>query len=60
MAIPQYANAMKIGLISDTHGFLDARVFEYFNSCDEIWHAGDIGDAKVATDLSAFKPLMLK
>lgn len=48
---------MKIGLISDTHGFLDPRVFEYFNTCDEIWHAGDIGDAQVARELSAFKPL---
>ena len=33
----------KIGLISDTHGFLDQKVFEYFKDCDEIWHAGDFG-----------------
>ena len=31
----------KIGLLSDTHGYLDPRVFELFASCDEIWHAGD-------------------
>ena len=34
----------RIGLISDTHGWLDEKVFDYFSNCDEIWHAGDIGD----------------
>lgn len=48
---------MKIGLMSDTHSFLDKRVFEYFKEVDEIWHAGDIGDPKVADELEAFKPL---
>jgi len=38
---------MKIGLLSDTHGYLDPKVFEYFKDVDEIWHAGDIGDIKV-------------
>ncbi len=35
----------RIGLISDTHGFLDETVFEHFKNCHEIWHAGDAGDA---------------
>ncbi|MBS1682813.1 MAG: metallophosphoesterase family protein [Bacteroidetes bacterium] len=48
---------MRIGLISDTHGFLDSKVFEYFKNADEIWHAGDIGDASVADNLEKFKPL---
>ena len=48
---------MKIGLISDTHGFLDPRVFAYFKDCDEIWHAGDIGDTTLAEALENFKPL---
>lgn len=48
---------MKIGLISDTHGYLDSKVFTYFENCDEIWHAGDIGDASVADSLEKFKPL---
>ena len=48
---------MKIGLLSDTHGELDPKVFEYFESCDEIWHAGDIGDRAVTDSLQAFKPL---
>ena len=46
----------KIGLLSDTHGFLNERIFEYFADCDEIWHAGDIGNIEVADNLSAFKP----
>jgi putative phosphoesterase len=46
----------KIGLISDTHNYLDKRVFEYFKDCDEIWHAGDIGDPSVLDQLEAFKP----
>lgn len=33
----------RIGLISDTHGYLDETVFKHFDSCDEIWHAGDFG-----------------
>lgn len=48
---------MKIGLISDTHGFLDPRVFEHFRNCDEIWHGGDFGDMAVAKALEDFKPL---
>jgi putative phosphoesterase len=48
---------MKIGLISDTHSYLDPKVFTYFKACDEVWHAGDIGDAAVANELEKFKPL---
>lgn len=48
---------MKIGLLSDTHSHLDPRVFDYFRLCDEVWHAGDIGDAIVADQLESFKPL---
>ena len=47
----------KIGLLSDTHGWLNPAVFEFFKDCDEIWHVGDIGSAVVANSLSAFKPL---
>lgn len=46
----------KIGLISDTHGLLDKRVFEHFESCDEIWHAGDIGSVEVLQALREFRP----
>lgn len=47
----------RIGLISDTHHFLDDAVFKHFDQCDEIWHAGDFGTADIADKLRAFKPL---
>lgn len=47
---------MKIGLISDTHSHLDESIFDHFESCDEIWHAGDIGNMDVLERLEAFKP----
>lgn len=47
----------RIGLLSDTHGTLSARVFRFFEQVDEIWHAGDIGNAATADRLAAFKPL---
>lgn len=47
---------MKIGLLSDTHSYLDDAVFKYFDECDEVWHAGDFGDTKVLDQLTAFKP----
>ena len=47
----------KIGLISDTHGWLDQQVFTYFDSCDQIWHAGDIGSTRIIEKLAHFKPL---
>ncbi|MEM1215633.1 MAG: metallophosphoesterase family protein [Bacteroidota bacterium] len=49
--------AVRIGLLSDTHSYLDRSIFDYFNEVDEIWHAGDIGDPSVAEELAAFKPL---
>lgn len=47
----------KIGILSDTHNWLDERIFTFFESCDEIWHAGDIGSTEVTDRLAAFKPL---
>jgi uncharacterized protein len=46
----------RIGLISDTHGFLDETVFEHFANCHEIWHAGDFGSDVIAP-LKTFKLL---
>lgn len=48
---------VKIGLLSDTHGYWDQRYKTYFDSCDEIWHAGDIGSAEITDRLSAIKPV---
>lgn len=50
---------MRIGIISDTHGFLDETLTEHFRNCDEIWHAGDIGDAAVITGLERIAPVQV-
>ncbi|WP_207496849.1 metallophosphoesterase family protein [Aridibaculum aurantiacum] len=47
----------RIGLISDTHHYLDEAVFRYFEECDEIWHGGDFGTEEIINKLEAFKPL---
>lgn len=47
----------RIGLLSDTHAYWDERYTKYFEDCDEIWHAGDIGSLEVAQKLAAIKPL---
>ncbi|HEY1025535.1 MAG TPA: metallophosphoesterase family protein [Sphingobacteriaceae bacterium] len=47
----------RIGLLSDTHGYLDDAVFKHFDQCDEIWHAGDFGNIELADRLASFKPL---
>ena len=46
----------RIGVLSDTHGYLDPRVKEHFRDVDEIWHAGDIGSYEVLQALREFKP----
>ena len=46
----------RIGLISDTHNYLDESVFEHFKDCDEIWHGGDFGTVEIANRLKEFKP----
>lgn len=47
----------RIGILSDTHGYLDPKVFQYFAAVDEIWHVGDIGTTTVTEQLQEFKPL---
>ncbi|HIZ06091.1 MAG TPA: metallophosphatase family protein [Candidatus Phocaeicola gallistercoris] len=46
----------KIGLLSDTHGYWDERYLQYFEPCDQIWHAGDIGSLTIAERLNSFRP----
>lgn len=50
---PLNLEKMKIGLISDTHGYIDDNILNHFKGCDEIWHAGDIGDEKVIEQLQS-------
>ena len=47
----------KIGLLSDTHGYWDERYLDYFEPCDEIWHAGDIGSMEIIRKLETFRRL---
>ncbi|MDR2129702.1 MAG: metallophosphatase family protein [Odoribacteraceae bacterium] len=44
---------VKIGLLSDTHGWLDPRILDFFKECDEAWHCGDIGALAVTDELEA-------
>ena len=44
---------IRIGLISDTHGFLDENIYKHFEHCDEVWHGGDFGNIDLANQLSA-------
>jgi hypothetical protein len=48
---------IRIGILSDTHSLIHPDTYEFFKDCDEIWHAGDIGNFQSAEDLRKFKPL---
>lgn len=48
----------RIGVLSDTHGYWDEKLASFFQSCDEIWHAGDIGNIETADAISKQKPLV--
>ena len=48
---------VKIGLISDTHNYLDPQVEEFFSDRDEIWHAGDFGELSIADQLNEIAPV---
>src|SRR6056297_793165 len=47
----------RIGLLSDTHGYIDQKMLDFFNPVDEIWHAGDIGSMNIIENLRTIKPL---
>lgn len=47
----------RIGLLSDTHGYVHPKVAEFFSDCHEIWHAGDIGNLDTAKMLASVKPM---
>ena len=48
---------MKIGVLSDTHGFLDPRVEKIFAGVNHILHAGDIGYASIILELEFIAPV---
>ena len=48
----------RIALLSDTHNYLDPKIFKYFETCDQIWHAGDVGTISITDELSKIKPVL--
>ncbi|MBE0648563.1 MAG: metallophosphoesterase family protein [Bacteroidales bacterium] len=48
---------MKVGILSDTHGFLHPGLEAFFANVDEIWHAGDIGNMETLIALEKMKPV---
>lgn len=54
---PSGAARVRVGLLSDTHGYLDPQLPAFLAECDEIWHAGDLGSLEVARELEQLKPL---
>ena len=48
---------VRIGVLSDTHGYWDDRYVKYFSPCDEIWHSGDIGSVEIIDRLQKIKPV---
>lgn len=54
---PIFLNMKRIGLLSDTHSCWDEKYVTYFSGCDEIWHAGDIGDISIVERLERIAPL---
>lgn len=47
----------RIGILSDTHGHWDEKLANFFANCNELWHAGDIGNMATADTINGFKPL---
>ena len=53
-----YIAAMqRIALLSDTHNYLDPKLFKYLEPCDQIWHAGDIGTVAITDELAKIRPV---
>ena len=48
---------MRVGVISDTHGRLDSRVYKIFETIDVIFHAGDVGNTDVLRELESIAPV---
>jgi putative phosphoesterase len=48
---------MRLGLVSDTHGFFDPRLADLLAGVDHILHAGDVGRLSVLDDLRAIAPV---
>ena len=48
---------IKVGVISDTHGFINSEIYTIFNDVDHILHAGDIGTEEILEELRLLAPV---
>ena len=48
---------MKIGILSDTHGFFDPKINQLFAGVEHILHAGDVGPHSLLLELEAIAPV---
>ncbi len=49
---------MLVGVVSDTHGYLDPRLVEALRGVDVILHAGDVGSSDVLERLGEMAPII--
>lgn len=49
--------AVRVGVLSDTHGLLRPRVLELLAGCDRLLHAGDVGDPAILAELRRIAPV---
>ena len=52
-------SGIRIGLLSDTHGYIDNHFMNLLKECDEVWHAGDVGENGVFQHLQQFQKLRI-
>ena len=51
------AKALRVGLVSDTHGLLRPEAIRFAGDCDYLIHGGDIGSREILDELAAMAPL---
>lgn len=49
---------MRVGVISDTHDYLNPKVYGLFEGVEHILHAGDINSMDMIIELSAIAPVI--
>jgi hypothetical protein len=49
---------MRIGLLSDTHGYVDPALWDLFKGVDLLLHAGDVGSQDVLVELETIAPVI--
>jgi putative phosphoesterase len=55
--MPGPSRAVRVGVISDTHGLVRPEALRALRACDRIVHAGDVGKPEVLTALRSIAPV---